>query len=83
MFHKIKFKVKETKYQRFADHFYTTNVVFFSRFNNFKFYFMKHDIPKLEKKLRTLSSSWKELNDDTEYSELFKNYSLPRLYNSR
>jgi hypothetical protein len=38
---------------------------------------MKHDIPKLEKKLRTLSSSWKELNDDNGFSELFKIIHFP------
>ena len=38
---------------------------------------MKHDIARFEKKLRTLSSSWKELNDDKEYSELFKIIHFP------
>ena len=38
---------------------------------------MKHDIPKLEKKLRALNSSWKELYDDKDFLELFKIIHFP------
>ena len=38
---------------------------------------MKHDIPKFEKKLRTLNSSWKELYDSKDFLELFKIIHFP------